>query len=217
MAYKTVVFDLDGTLIDSYEGIAKAFQQALLYKGVEESIETIKTLIGPPLNRTIVTRYGFTQEEGREAMKRHKAYIQEKGIYECRAFAGVQTMLQALLDAGLTLAIASNKPDYATFIQLDHLGLRGFFTSVACNNEDQTRGTKRDFIRTALEECGVRDKSAAVMVGDRGEDIQSGKENGLDTVAALYGYGTEEELRACQPTYTAASPEDVRRRILAQT
>ena len=214
MTYKTVVFDLDGTLIDSYEGIAKAFQQALLYKGVQESIETIKSLIGPPLYRTIITRYGFTEAEGKEAMKRHRDYLKEKGIYECSVFEGVEEMLQSLSDAGITLAIASNKPDYSTFAQLDHLGLSKFFTSIVCNNEDQTRGTKSDFIRIALEECGVKDKSAAIMVGDRGEDIQCGKENGLDTIGVLYGYGTKEEMREHQPTYVVKSPADVRKIIL---
>jgi len=215
MAYKTVVFDLDGTLIDSYQGIARAFQQALLYKGVEESVETIKSLIGPPLSRTIVTRYGFTEEEGREAMKRHREYLQTKGIYECRVFGGIEELLQTLRGADITLAIASNKPDYATFAQLEHLGLRKYFASVVCNDERQTRGTKCDFIRIALEECGVGDKSAAIMIGDRGEDIRCGTDNGLNTIAVLYGYGTEEELRACGPTYTVKSPAEIGKIIVS--
>lgn len=100
MGYTTVIFDYDGTLVDSQEGIAKGFQQALAAYGIREEVEEIKKLIGPPLSRTIVTKYGFGEEDAKEAMAIFRRYVREHGNEECRVFDGVPEMLRGLREAG---------------------------------------------------------------------------------------------------------------------
>ena len=84
MGYKYVIFDLDGTIVDSQLGSCKGFQGALKAYGVEESLENIKKLLGPPLSKTIITKYGFSEEDGKAAMKLHMNYLKTKGIYDAQ-------------------------------------------------------------------------------------------------------------------------------------
>lgn len=209
MKYKAVIFDLDGTILDSQKGIAKAFQSALKAYGVEESVENIAKLIGPPLARTIITHYGFSEEDGAEAMKVHRKYLREKGIYECGIFDGVIDMLDRFKKSGVKMAIATNKPEEFAVAQLKYYKMEHYFEGIFGNNLEQTRGSKGDFVREAMESCKVLDSKDAVMVGDRKNDIQGGVENGLDTIAVLYGYGSEEELNNCGANYVVKTPLDV--------
>ncbi len=208
MGYTTVIFDYDGTLVDSQEGIAKGFQQALAAYGIREEVEEIKKLIGPPLSRTIVTKYGFGEEDAKEAMAIFRRYVREHGNEECRVFDGVPEMLRGLREAGLSLAIATNKPESIALPQIRYLGLEPYFSAIMANNDAQDRGSKSDFVRMALEACGGS-AAQSLMVGDRRNDIEGGKAVGLDTAGVLYGYGSPEEIRDSAPTYVAATPLEI--------
>ncbi len=216
MRYKNVIFDLDGTIIDSQLGIAKGFQSALKAYGVEEDIEVIKGLIGPPLSRTIITKYGFSEEDGAAAMKIHMQYCREIGVYEGSIYDGVIEMLDTLKEKGATVTIATNKPEELALLQMEHLKLKDYFKVIIGNNITQTRGNKSDFVRMAMEEAGFNDKENTIMIGDRYHDIDGGKDNNLDTIGVLYGYGSEEEMRGCNPTYIAKTPGDVTKIILGE-
>ena len=209
MKYKYVVFDLDGTILDSHEGICKCFQKALKAYGVEESVDNIKKLLGPPLSKTIITKYGFSKEDGAAAMKIHMKRLKEKGIYECKIYEEIPEMLKNLYDNGIKMAIATNKPEEASVLQLKHLELAKYFDIIVGNNWTQTRGSKGDFIRMAMKHMGVEDKSEVCMVGDRYNDLEGGVENGLDTIGVTYGYGSEEEIVNCKPTHIAKKPSDI--------
>ncbi len=200
MKYKTVIFDFDGTLVDSQGGIAKGFQMGLAAFGVQESLEVIKGLIGPPLSKTIQTKYGFSPEDGRAAMKICAAYQLGEGLNEIAIYHGVIEMLETLKKQGIRLGIATNKPCTTADAQIDRFSLRKYFDSIQTNDATQTRGTKSDFVRMAMEGCGA-DPTTTLMVGDRAEDIKGGKENGTDTAAVLYGYGSREELEGSEPTH----------------
>ena len=215
MGYKYVVFDLDGTILDSHEGICKCFQKALKAYGVEESIENITKLLGPPLSKTIITKYGFSKEDGAAAMKIHMKRLKEKGIYECLIYDGIVEMLQKLKENGVKMSIATNKPEEASILQLKHFDLYKYFEIVVGNNWTQDRGTKGEFIKMTLEHMGVTDKSEVIMVGDRFNDLAGGVENGLDTLGVTYGYGSEEEIVGCNPTHIAKSPSEIADIVLA--
>ena len=214
MGYKYVVFDLDGTIVDSHEGICICFQQALKSAGIEESVDNIRKLLGPPLSRTIITKYGLSEEEGAAAMKIHMKRLKEKGIYECKIYEGIPKLLKTLNEKGIKIAIATNKPEEPSILQLKHFDLAKYFEIIVGNNYTQTRGTKGDFIRMALEHMGVEDKKDAVMVGDRFNDLEGGVENGLDTIGVTYGYGSKEEIEDCKPTHIVDTPLDMLKVIL---
>lgn len=200
MKYKGIVFDFDGTIIDSEEGIAKAFQAALKSKGILEELDLIKGLIGPPLSRTIITKYGLSEEEGTKAMEVHRNYYRDYGIYESRLFPNVEKMLKTFNDMGIILMIATNKPESYSLEQMKYYDIEKYFNSIVGNNESQTRGTKADFIKMAINSTNI-DVSEVIMVGDRYIDIEAGKQVGLKTVGVTYGYGSEEEIKNSDPTY----------------
>ena len=206
MGYKYVVFDLDGTIVDSHEGICICFQQALKSAGIEESVDNIRKLLGPPLSRTIITKYGLGEEEGAAAMKIHMKRLKEKGIYECKIYEGIPKLLKTLKENGIKMAIATNKPEEPSIMQLEHFDLAKYFEIIIGNDYTQTRGTKGDFIRMTLEHMGVEDKKEAVMVGDRYNDLEGGVENGLDTIGVTYGYGSKDEIDKCNPTHITDTP-----------
>jgi phosphoglycolate phosphatase len=203
--YKGIVFDLDGTIIDSETGIAKAFQRALATKGMTDTLENIKRLIGPPLSRTIITKYGFTEEEGAAAMQKHKEYYISKGLFESNVYEGVEELLKSLQDNSLVMMIATNKPESYAVKQMEHYGLSRYFHSIVGNDMPQKRGTKKDFIIEAIASAGLK-ANDAVMVGDRNIDLDAAKEIGMDTVGVLYGYGSKDEIEGCDPTYMISSP-----------
>ncbi|NTW70776.1 MAG: HAD-IA family hydrolase [Eubacteriaceae bacterium] len=205
MKYKGIVFDLDGTIIDSETGIAKGFQKALASKGVAEEISAIKELIGPPLSRTIITKYGFDEKDAAEAMAIHREYYSTIGVYESDVYAGIVPMLEELKKRGLRLMIATNKAEEYAVKQLEHHGLLKYFDSVSGNDLLQKKGLKRDFIEEALEKSGM-DKNDVVMVGDRFNDIDAAKEMEMDTIGVLYGYGSVEEIEGTKPTYIIKTP-----------
>ena len=209
MKYDTIIFDFDGTLSDSEAGITRGFQKGLAAFGVEETLENIKALIGPPLSKTIITKYGFSPEDGAAAMKICKEYqLSDEGLSVVHLFDGVAEMLDGLKAMGLKLAIATNKPSTVAEVQFRHFGIDRWFDVTETNNADQTRGTKTDFVRWAMQRCGSQPQRC-LMVGDRIHDLTGGKENGMDTAAVLYGYGSRTELEAAAPTCLAATPGEL--------
>lgn len=205
MKYKYVLFDLDGTILDSHEGLCKSFQAALRSYGVEESIENIKDALGPLLSHTIIEKYGFSKEDGANAMKIHGKRLKEKGIYECKVYEDIPKMLKTLKANGIKLAIATNKPEEAAVLQLKYFGLIDYFDLVCGNNWEETRGLKDDFIRMAMKGLNVKDKSQVCIVGDRYNDIEGGNKVGIDCIAVTYGYGSLEEIESYHPKYIVSS------------
>ncbi len=208
MKYNTVIFDFDGTLVDSQQGITKGFQKGLAAFGVQESLEVIKGLIGPPLSKTIQTKYGFSPEDGRAAMKICVDYQLGEGLSEISIYPGVIDMLKTLKNSGIRLGIATNKPCTTAEAQIGFFSLEKYFDSIQSNDATQTRGTKADFVRMAMQDCAA-DPATTLMVGDRAEDIKGGKENGIDTAAVLYGYGSLEELKGINPTHIVKTPSEL--------
>lgn len=209
MKFKYLIFDLDGTILDSHEGLCRSFQSALKSYGIEESIGNIKNHLGPLLSETIVKVYGLSKEDGIEAMKLHRKRLMEKGIYECSVYEGIPEMLKTLKDYNVKLAIATNKPEEASVSQLKYFDLIKYFDVVVGNNWDENRGTKGEFIKMAMMEMKVNDISRVCMVGDRYNDIEGGKENGLSTIGLTYGYGSRAELEKYKPDYIVSSPMEI--------
>ena len=209
MKFKYMIFDLDGTILDSHEGLCRSFQSALKAYGIEESIGNIKNHLGPLLSETIVKVYGLSKEDGIEAMKLHRKRLMEKGIYECSVYEGIPEMLKTLKDYNVKLAIATNKPEEASVSQLKYFDLIKYFDVVVGNNWDENRGTKGEFIKMAMMEMKVNDISRVCMVGDRYNDIEGGKENGLSTIGLTYGYGSRAELEKYKPDYIVSSPMEI--------
>ena len=206
--YKYVLFDLDGTLTDSKEGIIKSVAYAL--KEMGESTEgrlNQHTIVGPPLLTTFEDVYGFSPEKARQTY----AYFQERystvGKFENRAFDGIVSMLKAMKDAGIRSFVATSKPQVHAEAICQKFGIAPYVEAIAGPAVGGT-DTKADVMRRILAGLGK------VMVGDRRFDIIGAHELGLPVIYVTYGYGDEAERKAFQPEYTAATVADLRRLLL---
>ena len=211
--WKTILFDLDGTLTDSAPGITNSVSRALAHFGIEERPENLLRFIGPPLNESLPEFYGFTPEQTAEAVAVFREYFVEKGWCENAPYPGIGKLLQDLKAAGLRLMVATSKPEVQAVRILKHFGLAEYFDRIfgaPAGNEDGAR--KAAVIRRALR-C-AEDPSSVVMVGDRRHDVEGAREAGIPCIGVLYGYGSREELSAAGASFLAETPAEVKKFLL---
>lgn len=213
--YKNIMFDLDGTLTDSAEGVTRSVQYALKKYGIEASPEELKSFVGPPLFWSFENNYGFSKAKALQAVDYYREYYREKGLYENKLYPSVPEMLEALEKSGAKLFVATSKPTIFAVKVLQHFNIDGFFITIAGSNLDGTRIEKGEVIDFILKNNSGLDKKETVMVGDRKHDIRGAHTCGLASIAVTYGYGSHEELSAAGPTHTAHSVPELTELLLA--
>ncbi|MGN0627710.1 MAG: HAD hydrolase-like protein [Oscillospiraceae bacterium] len=206
-----VLFDLDGTLGDPYEGITTCIKYALSCVGIaEEDPEKLKSYIGPPLRDTFAL-YGFDTEKCEELVMKYRELYLVEGIHKNVAYDGMEEMLRMLKERGCRIGLASCKPEKACETILAEYGVLKYFDTVAGATEDKTLDRKPAIIAEALRRFGISggELEHVLMVGDRDMDIIGAHENGVVAVGAAYGYGAPGELEAAGADYIANCPLDV--------
>lgn len=191
---KDILFDLDGTLTDPMTGITKSVQYALKSFGIEvKDNRELEFFIGPPLGETFMKYYGFSEEQAKIAVEKYREYFAPTGIFENVVYDGIPQMLSRLKSAGKRLFIATGKPTVFSKQIVEHFSLSEYFTDVYGIELSDLHKSKTDTVKDIVSDYNV-DKKTAVMVGDRIFDIQAGKQNGLLTVGAAYGFAENGEL-----------------------
>lgn len=208
--YKYLLFDLDGTLTNPGLGITNSVMYALRKFDINvEDRTSLYKFIGPPLRDSFEEYYGFSSEQSELALQYYREYFSKQGLYENEVYDGIADLLMQLKEKGKSLIVATSKPEtFATEI-LRHFNLYDYFDFVAGATMDVTRNKKADIIRYALESCHISEKSSVVMIGDREHDMIGAKENGLDSLGVLFGYGSYDELKAAGATFIAEKPMDI--------
>lgn len=212
MKYTTMLFDLDGTLTNPGLGITNSVAYALKKYGIDVKDRTeLYKFIGPPLLNSFQDYYGFSEEQAAQAVEYYREYYQKTGIYENYVYEGIPELLKELKAAGITLLVATSKPEPFARLIMEHYHLADYFTYIAgATMDNKTRVKKADVIRYAMQNCEAEDKKKLVMVGDRKHDILGAKEVGIDSVGVLFGYGDREELEQAGATYIAETVEAIR-------
>ena len=199
-----VLFDLDGTLTQSEDGIWNCAKHAAKKMGFPEpDAETLRKFIGPPLEYSFSTYMGMTKEQAAEAVRFYRERYTTVGMYENRVYPGVRVMMRTLWKVGAKLGIVTGKPAYPTGKILEHFGLDKFLTTVVCATDGHAE--KEHLIRQALPE----DAGEVWMVGDRCFDMEGGKKAGVHTLGVTYGYGSEEELLESGSERLAKTPREI--------
>lgn len=210
MKKKYVLFDLDGTLTDSQDGILNSIEYMLDFYGIRaESRDALRPWLGPPLKESLMKYYGFPEEKALEGVIKYREYFDRKGIFENRVYPGIIPLLETLTAEGHQLFLATSKPEIASRRIMEHFNLAGYFTYIGGASQDDSRVRKADVIRYVLDTCKITDLSQVIMVGDREQDVFGARENGLETIGVLYGYGPREELEQAGAAYLAAEAEDI--------
>lgn len=210
MRYRTVLFDLDGTLLDSQYGILSCLKSTLFYFGIERELSELYQYLGPPIQDTF---YDFFQDEEQisKAILEYRRRYRETGIYDAKIYPYVEELLIALNHAGVTCKVATSKPALMAEKALQHFALAQYFDEICGVPMEQNTKTKADVIRKALQGENLSD---VVMVGDRKFDLIGAEQCGIDAIGVLYGYGTVEELNAYPHKILCADTRDLRTYLL---
>ena len=209
--YKVILFDLDGTLTESGEGITKSVQYALEKIGKpEDNLEKLKIFVGPPLKEQFMKYAGLDEETGRLAVEIYRERYSVKGIFENKVYDGVEEMLNILKKQGYILAVSSSKPEVFVRQILDYFHLSQYFTEIVGSEIGGKRTNKSEVIEETLLRLGYTNKRDSVlMVGDREYDILGARQAGIECVAVSYGYGPKEELEEAKPLKIVNSADEL--------
>lgn len=184
---KTILFDLDGTLTDSGEGIINCAILALEHFGLPvPSREEMRVFVGPPLHETFV-RFGVPKDKAEEAVAVYRSRYIPIGKYENTPYPGIRELLEALKAEGHKLYVATSKPEQMSVDILEHFDLAKYFDQICGATMDTSRTNKEAVIAYLLEQNGRADNM--VMVGDTKFDVIGAKAHGIPTVGVSWGYG----------------------------
>lgn len=194
---KLILFDLDGTLTESGEGITKSVQYALGKMGKPEpDLQKLRVFVGPPLTEQFMAYAGMSREEAEQAVSYYRERYSVVGIFENRPYPGIPEMLRTLSNNGFLLAVASSKNEEAVDRVLEHFALKEYFNETVGSKLDGRRSRKADVIEEALRLFDRKDRrEQVIMAGDREHDVIGALETGIPCVGVTYGYGTIEELK----------------------
>lgn len=215
--YSIVLFDLDGTLTDPGIGITNSVMYALEKFGIAvEERASLYKFIGPPLLDSFMEFYGFDEEKANQAVIYYREYYKDKGIFENRVYDGIPELLKRLKAAGKRMILATSKPEMFAKQILEYFDLSQYFDLIVGSDLEGTRNTKGKVINHALHTyAGLTGqnmemlKKQSVMIGDRHHDIDGAKENQIDSIGVLFGYGGREELEMAGATCVVEEPEDI--------
>lgn len=209
--YKAILFDLDGTLTESGEGITKSVQYALEKLGKPEpDAEKLRVFIGPPLMEQFMQYAGLDEETARYAVSLYRERYSVTGLYENRPYDGIEEVLAELRKKGYLLAVASSKPERFVLQILEYFHLAQYFHEIVGSEMGGSRTKKAEVIEETLRRMHLEDhRDEVLMVGDKEHDVFGAREAGLECVAVSYGYGTMEELVHARPLKIVDSPEEL--------
>ncbi len=210
---KNILLDLDGTLIDSAEGILNSVAYALekMGRGLSPRRELLR-FIGPPLEYSFRNFCGMNEEEAAAAVALYRENYEPRGIYEFSVYEGVPAFLKKMAKSKRRLYLATSKPEVFAKRILEIGGIDGWFSGVAGSLIPSGRDSKEEVISYLIGREGLSPEET-VMVGDRSYDVEGAHACGIAVIGVTYGYGSEKELHRAGADLLAASPRELERII----
>lgn len=210
--YDLILFDVDGTLTDSGEGITKSVQYTLEKYGIiEPDLNNLRKFIGPPLIDSFTKYYGFSKEESVRARNIFNERYQPIGWMENRPYDGIEAVLDELQKAGIMMGVATSKPEGVANKVLEYFDLKKYFSVICAAPNNGLNGEKPGRIRAAIEEArtlGCEPKNV-IMVGDTRFDVLGAHECGIPCVGVAWGFAVEGEFEACDTEFVVDTMEEL--------
>lgn len=207
-APRHVIFDLDGTLLDSSEGIVNSFRATLDELGIGADEDQLRRLIGPPLWHSFRV-LGVEEPFVDEAVALYRRHYAAFGVFEAMVYPGIHEVVQEMHAAGIALGVATAKRvDFAKqMLGAHHLG--DYFDIIAGASVDLVVSEKYEIIDEVLRHWEVKGSSSIWMIGDRSYDVEAAARHGLTTIGVTWGFGSETELLECGADALARVPRDL--------
>ena len=214
--YRYILFDLDGTLTDSREGIVRCVRETVLgYGDPEPGEETLLRFIGPPLQDSFIRFCGYSAEKAADAVERFRLLYEPAGQYENRAAPGMAEVMGRLRERGYTLALASSKPEHLCVSICARFGFTPHLSALV-GSPPNGDWEKEDVIREAMRQLGVTDPAQVLMVGDRKFDVCGARACGVDCAGVeFFGYAPPGELEEAGAVAVVSTPEELEEFILS--
>jgi len=214
LPFKNLLFDLDGTLIDSSDGIIRSAQYAFEKLGKEvPPYKTMFKFVGPPLDDTFRNDYGFTPEESIQAVLFYRERYHIDGVKEAAPYEGIDELLTDLRQAGYDLYVATSKPEKLSQRFLEIHGLAHHFTEI-CGSLEFSRKNKDEVIEYLLPKLQSGGEKSALMIGDRKFDVIGAAAFGIPCVGVKYGFAEEGEFEKAGAKYIVDTVNDLRELLL---
>jgi phosphoglycolate phosphatase len=206
---RNLLFDLDGTLVDSSRTISICIDYALSQLGISAAgVIPVRSAIGMPLLEIFRTQCEMTDEQADSAVAHYREHYDRLGQAGSQVYDSIPEVLSTLRSEGFRLFIATVKPTSVAEKVLHDLGLRSFFDGVAGASMGRERRDKSSIIAHALLSFDL-EPAQCLMVGDRDQDIIGARENGLSCIAVSYGFGSRDELDSAQPAHVVGHSAEI--------
>lgn len=210
MRYEAVIFDFDGTICDTGEGVMKSAKFALEAFGfaAPEDYRELTCFIGPPLLVSFQEEYGADPVTAEALVKKFRERYSAVGVYESCLYDGIKPLLQRLRSNGIKLGIASSKPQKYIETLLEKFEINEYFDCVCGVSFTADCESKSSIISRCRDGLGTQGRFT-LIVGDRKYDIEGARTNMLDSVGAMWGYGNKFEFIEAQAKFIADRVDDV--------
>ena len=212
-----VLFDLDGTLTDSKDGIIKCMHYALDKLDCKYPAEfEDDSFIGPPLRITFKKLFNTNDEALIEkAVALYRERFSTVGLFENKVYPGIPEMLSSLHKKSFKLYVVTSKAKIYADRIIDHFQLSPWFNDVYGSELGGRFDNKADLITFILNNRKLRVEET-VMIGDKKEDIMAGKANRTKTIGVTYGYGSLQEISDTAPDYICGSPAEIEKLVMSE-
>lgn len=195
--YTTVLWDLDGTIIDSAPGVFESFHKTFEILGLPDvDDEQLRSFMGPPLSVTFSEKLGFSPELTEQCLTTYRDhYLNKGGALNCTVYPGILETLRLAQASGMTNSLATSKGESGTRLVGEHFDFLKYFEVLGTATNDRSRSAKADVMTYAFEELRKinADLSRVILIGDRIHDIEGAREHGVEVCLVKWGFGNEAE------------------------
>lgn len=209
---KYILFDLDGTLLNTRDGIVISVQRAIASQGIQiDDLILLERHIGPPLKDGFIQFYGFNDEIATAAVKEFRKHYQVEGLPGTKPYDGIKDCLVGLKDMGYQLIVATSKPELVAKKFLRHFQLDQYFLDIcgSIDEGEEKRITKGQVLDYVIKNNQIDTMDQTIMVGDRFHDVMGAKEVQIPCIGVSYGFGSREELMNAGAIHVVDTPREL--------
>lgn len=211
MQYDLVIWDLDGTLLDTSEGILSSARYAIEKENLPVPTEAVmKTYIGPPIQNSFMATLRVTKEKSLYMAEIFRQHYKKYDLYKACPYSGINNLLKAIRENGIKQAVATYKRDDYAYAIIEKFAMAQYMDCV-CGSDFEGKLTKTDIIRNAIENIGIKPSKRIVMIGDTDNDLFGAEHVGIDFIGVKYGFGFKSQLDGIK---VASNIDDLRNMLL---